>query len=84
MRTLSEMTTPDEVAAVMSRIEAGTRRSSRSFRSALRGFESSHASTGTTARGATLLPDDRPEIVDLTDSPHAALRRLLETRRIEA
>ncbi|MHC5004548.1 MAG: flagellar biosynthetic protein FliO, partial [Planctomycetota bacterium] len=81
MRTLSELSDPEEVAVVLARIEAGSRRGSRSFRSALQRYETDHRAHETTPRGATLLPAGEPEIVDLTQAPHAALRSLLETRR---
>lgn len=78
MTTLSEMSDPDEVAALLGRIESGSRkRPAEAFRGLLRRYESEHDAATDAApphRGSG-------EIVDLTRSQGSGLGRLVPRRR---
>lgn len=88
-RTLSEMTDPDEVAATLTRLEAGASTANAArFRSAIESFEKEHdAAMRDRTRTAQATHSIEPEIIDLTRTriighPHSkssgfASRRLL-------
>lgn len=72
MRTLTEVTDSDEVAALLARIEAGSSgRDSLRFRSILNQFKHEHdmAQQANAPRSAAELSRDGGEIVDLTRAP---------------
>ncbi len=84
-RTLSEMTDPDEVAATLSRLEAGaTVANAAKFRSAIQSFEQEHeAAMRERTRPEASSPAMETEIIDLTrtrilgKSSNFASRRML-------
>jgi hypothetical protein len=85
MNTLSEVSDPNEVAALLSRIEAGSsRRDAARFRSLLKQYQREHdvmnLQTGTRQRIEVASPestrDERGEIIDLTRSQMGGLRNL--------
>jgi flagellar biogenesis protein FliO len=85
MRTLSEVTDPHEVAALLGRMESGSRaKDADRFASALKAFESEHARL--TGDGSVMpFPGaDQVEVVDLTKSQMKGLGSLLGRRRMSA
>ena len=83
MHTLTEVTGEDEVASLLSRMEAGSRsRDAVRFRSALRTFQQEHEGHAS----SRFLPGDeagrdRPELVDLTRRRGRGLRALVRGGR---
>jgi len=77
MSTLTEVTEPEEVAALLARMESGSRSSDAArFRSVLRSFEGEHDRIAGSA--------DAVEIVDLTKTQSRGLASLLGRRRLSA
>jgi hypothetical protein len=71
LRTLSEMTDPNEVAGLLSRLEAGaSEKSQQKFRAALERFEDEHDSAlARQSRAGASVAAGQTEIIDLTRMP---------------
>jgi flagellar biogenesis protein FliO len=87
MRTLSEVNDPEEVAALLGRLEAGSRpREAQKFRSMLGAFERQHEQAAPDKRPREFRPitggDDHVEIVDLTRRRPGGYANLLGKRRV--
>jgi flagellar biogenesis protein FliO len=87
MRTLSEVSDPEEVAALLGRMEAGSRpREAQKFRSLLSTFERQHEQAAPDKRPREFRPisggDDHVEIVDLTRRRPGGFTNLLSKRRV--
>jgi flagellar biogenesis protein FliO len=81
MKTLTEMSDPDEVAALLARMEAGSRgKSAHRFNDVLRGYESEHHQPEIHVqrpRSLATAPSPATEIVDLTRTQLRGLGGLL-------
>lgn len=82
-RTLTEMTDPDEVAATLSRLEAGaTARSAGRFKAALQSFETEHeAAQAQRSRAGAALAATETEIIDLTRTQIRSIGSFAGVRR---
>jgi flagellar biogenesis protein FliO len=86
MRTLSEISDPEDVASLLARMEAGSRsKDAQRFRSLLTGFERQHEHAVREKRPHEFRPisggDDHVEIVDLTRRRSAGFANPLGKRR---
>lgn len=84
MTALTEMTAPDEVAALLARMEAGSsERNAAKFRAALEEFQAEHDRLlGRPRRRHNPLADVETEVVDLTRSQGRGLGSLLGRRAV--
>lgn len=77
-RTLTEMSDPDEVAATLSRLEAGASvKSAGKFKAALQSFETEHeAAQARRSRSGAALAATETEIIDLTRTQIRSIGRM--------
>ncbi len=83
VRTLSEMTDPNEVAALLARLEAGANdKSQHKFRAALERFEDEHESASAVqSRAGAAVAAAQTEIIDLTRTPMRGVGGVVRARR---
>jgi flagellar biogenesis protein FliO len=80
MTTLSEMSDADEVAALLSRVEAGTsNHSSKSFKRIFSKFASDHDAVASEPFNAARASNEQGEVIDLTKRP-GGIRTLLSAK----
>jgi flagellar biogenesis protein FliO len=84
VRTLSEMSDPNEVAALLARLEAGANeKSQQKFRATLEHFESEHEVVlAKQSRAGAALAATQTEIIDLTRTPSRGPGGVVRARRL--